>query len=205
MPRKRTATVLISVTILIFFTLSLVVATAYTEARSAKKQVSNLLVIVAKVGVGKTPISGAQEELRSFSNVLGSKTRNGEGDDYRAYVFDNARLARLHLSKYRRFVVRLTYHDGLLIEKVAEASVEGDCRVAVTERFRQSTATESEQPNHFNTVPTNFDHPVAVATIIDDDLYDETSKRQDWQFNLDYLTSVSGCRDARTILPSILR
>lgn len=193
----------------IVIALSSIYLTAFVRTRAEERRAGNLLSIVLSFNVGKMKESEAMHEVQPFLSGLGSKETDNTGGEYRSFVFDNIEMSKLKLSHYRRFAVRLKFRDGILFEKNAEFSVENDCRIVVIERVYpgpSDTKTEtSSAQNHFSTVPSGFNKPVASATIIDDDTYAESLREADWKFNLAYLTRLGGCEDARAILPAITR
>jgi hypothetical protein len=186
-----------------------VVAIAFLRTYSQERRAEQLLAIVTRFSVGKTSETEAMGKAQPFLTGLTSQGRVDAGIEYRAFIFDNIELTKLHLSHYRRFTIRLRFRDGVLIEKDAEFSVEHDCRVQVVDRVRETPeanrAEDSAYRNHFSTVPSGFMKPVDLATIIDDDTYPEPLKSLDWRFNLRYLKHLGGCNDARLILPALSR
>lgn len=200
---RRLARIIVWVCVSAFALLITVSMAAWAQAWLVKMRASDLLRIAENVNVGQSSLSEVEKEAQPFSDYRGAIEKLENGDEYRSFIFDNDLLSKFWLSTYRRFTVRFVFHDGVLIEKSAEASVEGDCRIGVTERV--ASAAQAGLPKHFSTIPPDFDQPVAVASIIDEATYDQSLRKKDWGFDLNYLSSVRRCRDARKILPAVSR
>jgi hypothetical protein len=198
---NRTVSTLRWIAVGVVALIAAVVLMTWAQVGFTRGRAFSLLKTVDKLTVGKTTFFEAQREVEPFlaDNVVHEK--NGAGEDYQSFIFDNMRLSELRLSTYRRFTVRFLFRDGILIEKRAQAFVDDDCTVTMTERIRDYP----EVPSHFSTIPSGYDQPVNVARIDDTDAYDEHLRAADWDFDLGYLTSAWRCRDARKILPPIGR
>lgn len=188
----------------VLFVVVCAVGIAFMQTYRTARRAEELLRIATKIQVGRATESATANVFQQFASASGQPEAEGNGDEYRSFIFDNRSVFRLMISKYRRFTIRFRFKNGILDEKGAEFRVDEDCRLEVIERAPPQDAA-SDYRNHFSTVPAGYGRPIVLATIIDDSSYPELLREADWAFNLRHLADLGGCRDARPILPILAK
>ena len=201
-PKKIVLFICLSGLTLLLGVLAIAVSAAYLDRRQAER----LLVAFSEISVGSTDISSALRVTGSFQPHRSEGTVSGFAEW--VFHYDNRILFKIGLAPYTSVEARLVFKDGVVQEKGVTVFVASGFAAQVTERKRgfglpNGIATSEDRP-HYVGFNRNSDTSFRHITVSDDDSYSEKERSVDWVINLDCLTRLGGCRDARSILPNAL-
>ncbi len=150
--------------------------------------------------VGSSSYEQVVSTLRPFHRYQSSNESCSSGDCELEYRFDNTGMRTLRLVPPTSFYFSFGFHNGLLTSKKAILG-QGICCVARVREVKFNPGEGDGNPG-YNLIPNGAPYKVLINL---DTRATEEEKRIAYQFNLDCLTAVGGCKDAHQLLPGVWR